>query len=473
MTLSAQEAVTITNKGIQLTLAAGWNESLYAEWAPYEEASTYHVYVKGGQYADYTRIDRQLVRSYGTYNRADALGLRAASDYAIKVVPVVNGAEDEAKASTATGITVRNYHREGYAHDHAEAGIGAYHDDGTLKEGARILYIDDDDALRRLVARALARRGWAVTGAASGAEGVALAAEGGFDLVAVDHYMPGMDGLETLTAINALREPPPVVYVTGSDEGRIAVAALKAGAADYVVKAVGEDFFDLLAASFEQVLDRTRLERAKAAAEAELRASNARLEAMLSEVNHRVANSLQLVSAMIGLQKGVMTDERAREALEDTQRRIRAIAQVHRRLYTANDVEQVDLRDYLGALIEELGESWSSDAMPRTLTLMAEPIRVKTDRAVSIGVIVTELVTNACKYAYPDGAGEVRIRVAREDAQCLLVVEDDGCGMAADEAPKGTGLGTKLIRAMAQSLQTAVEYDPAHRGVRAMLRVPV
>ncbi|SUJ34197.1 Transcriptional regulatory protein AfsQ1 [Sphingomonas paucimobilis] len=111
-------------------------------------------------------------------------------------------------------------------------------------EGARILYIDDDDALRRLVARALARRGWAVTGAASGAEGVALAAEGGFDLVAVDHYMPGMDGLETLTAINALREPPPVVYVTGSDEGRIAVAALKAGAADYVVKAVGEDFFD-------------------------------------------------------------------------------------------------------------------------------------------------------------------------------------------------------------------------------------
>ena len=340
-------------------------------------------------------------------------------------------------------------------------------------EGARILYIDDDDALRRLVARVLARRGWAVTGAASGAEGVALAAEGGFDLVAVDHYMPGMDGLETLTAINALREPPPVVYVTGSDEGRIAVAALKAGAADYVVKAVGEDFFDLLAASFEQVLDRTRLERAKAAAEAELRASNARLEAMLSEVNHRVANSLQLVSAMIGLQKGVMTDERAREALEDTQRRIRAIAQVHRRLYTANDVEQVDLRDYLGALIEELGESWSSDAMPRTLTLMAEPIRVKTDRAVSIGVIVTELVTNACKYAYPDGAGEVRIRVAREDAQCLLVVEDDGCGMAADEAPKGTGLGTKLIRAMAQSLQTAVEYDPAHRGVRAMLRVPV
>ncbi|WP_230482747.1 sensor histidine kinase [Sphingomonas sp. Leaf21] len=336
-----------------------------------------------------------------------------------------------------------------------------------------ILYIDDDDALRRLVARALGRQGYDVSSAASGAEGVAMAAQGGFDLVAVDHYMPGMDGLETLAAITALTDPPPVVYVTGSDEGRIAVAALKAGAADYVVKTVGEDFFDLLSASFEQVLDRARLERAKAEAEAELRASNARLEAMLSEVNHRVANSLQLVSAMIGLQKGVLADAEAREALEDTQRRIRAIAQVHRRLYTANDVELVDLRDYLSALVEELAESWSSDVMPRTLTLTAEPIRVKTDRAVSIGVIVTELVTNACKYAYPDGRGEVRIIVSRDGDQCVLAVEDDGCGMADGQAPQGTGLGAKLIRAMAQSLQSAVEYDPTHSGVRAVLRVPV
>ncbi|MEJ8630770.1 histidine kinase dimerization/phosphoacceptor domain -containing protein [Sphingomonas sp. I4] len=67
---------------------------------------------------------------------------------------------------------------------------------------------------------------------------------------------------------------------------------------------------------------------------------------------------------MIGLQKGVLADDRAREALEDTQRRIRAIAQVHRRLYTANDVEQVDLRDYLGALVEELGKAGRATCCP-------------------------------------------------------------------------------------------------------------
>ncbi|NYD91867.1 two-component sensor histidine kinase [Sphingomonas melonis] len=314
-----------------------------------------------------------------------------------------------------------------------------------------------------------------MTTAESGAEGVMLAASQPFDLIAVDHYMPGMDGLETLERLAALPVMPPVVYVTGSDEGRIAVAALKAGAADYVVKTVGDDFFDLLVASFDQVLDRSRLAREKARAEEDLRASNARLEALLGEVNHRVANSLQLVSAMVRLQAGALADPVARAALDDTQRRIGAIAQVHRRLYSANDVESVDMRDYLGSLVTELAETLTSGDAPHALRVDAEPIRLPTDKAVSLGVIVTELVTNACKYAYPAGdGGEIRVMLAADgDAAFRLAVEDDGCGMTADTAPKGTGLGTKLIRAMAQSLQTIVEYEPRDRGVCATLRAAV
>ncbi|WP_404365610.1 sensor histidine kinase [Sphingomonas sp. MMS24-J45] len=336
----------------------------------------------------------------------------------------------------------------------------------------RVLYIDDDAGLRRLASRTLVRHGFAVTVAEGGAEGVALAQAEPFDLIAVDHYMPGMDGLETLEQLRTLPDVPPVVYVTGSEEGRIAVAALKAGAADYVVKSVGGDFFDLLASAFEQVLERSALERDKAAAEDELRASNARLEALLSEVNHRVANSLQIVSAMVRMQAAALDNEDARLALEDTQRRIAAIAQVHRRLYTSNNVEQVDMREYLGALVEELGETWSSPTAPRTLSLAADPIRLSTDRAVSLGVIVTELVSNACKYAYPSDGGEVRVSLTDDgDAHFRLAVEDDGVGMVADAAPRGTGVGTKLIRAMAQSLQSSVEYGTSTRsGVRATLR---
>ena len=338
-------------------------------------------------------------------------------------------------------------------------------------KGARILYIDDDAGLCRLAVRSLERMGGIVDTAQSGAEGVAKAALGTFDLIAVDHFMPGQDGLETLTQIRALPNPPPVVYVTGSEDSRIAVAALKAGAADYVVKTIGEDFFALLGSAFQQARVKQRLEAAKARAEEELRHSNARLETLLKEVNHRVANSLQLVSTFVHMQSATLPDAAAKSALQDTQRRIQAIAQVHRRLYTGDGVDTVAMDDYLAALVAELQETWSTPDAPRVLTLRSEPIRMKTDRAVSLGVIVNELVSNACKYAYPPtGPGEVRIALTRDgDDRFLLKVEDDGCGIEAGTKPKGTGLGTKVIRAMAKSLQAQLSYDPDHRGVRAIL----
>jgi two-component sensor histidine kinase len=338
-----------------------------------------------------------------------------------------------------------------------------------------ILYIDDDEGLRRLAQRALARRGFTVSLAAGGAEGVEMVRAGQYDLVAVDHYMPGQDGLTTLNLLHALPGCPPVVYVTGSEETRIAVAALKAGAADYVVKSVGDDFFDLLASSFQQALEKVRLRSAKEAVEEELRASNARLEALLREVNHRVSNSLQLVSAFVHMQASVLKDSGAQGALMETQQRIQAIAQVHRRLYTSGDVEFVSLDDYLRALVAELEQTWSTPMSPRKLRLTAEPIKLKTDRAVSLGVIVNELVSNACKYAYaPESEGEVRISLARgPDAHFSLSVEDDGVGMPTDGTIRGTGLGTKLVRAMASSLQAQIRFDTSHRGVKAVLSAPV
>ncbi|WP_326523805.1 sensor histidine kinase [Sphingomonas sp.] len=334
-----------------------------------------------------------------------------------------------------------------------------------------ILYIDDDEGLRRLAERGLKRRGFDVTLAATGEDGIALAASRRFDLVTVDHYMPGLDGLETLKRLRALPTAPPVIYVTGSEEGRVAIAALRAGAVDYVVKSVGEDFLDLLARAIENELARVELSRGKDAAEWELRASHSRLEALLREVNHRVANSLQLVSAFVRLQSSAIEDAQARAALEDTQRRIAAIGSVHRRLYTSNDVEGVELSEYLAALVGELAQSWSNTF---NITLLADKLRVPTDRAVSIGVIVNELVSNACKYAYEDmGGGEIRVLLRKRDGETFeLAVEDDGVGMT-DGAPKGTGLGTKLVRTMAQSLQSAVTYEPRDPGLRASLVAPL
>lgn len=336
---------------------------------------------------------------------------------------------------------------------------------------ARVLYIDDDAGLCRLAARNLGRIGYDVAAATDGSDGVAQAATGGFDAIAVDHYMPGMDGLATLEALRGLPGQPPVVYVTGSEETRIAIAALKAGADDYVIKTIGDDFFSLLDTAFRQAIERRRLAKAKAVAEAELVETNARLETLLREVNHRVANSLQLVSALVHLQSNALSDRAAKAALTDTQRRIEAIAQVHRRLYTGASVDSVAMDDYLAALIGELEETWSTPAAPRALTLACEAIEMTTDRAVSVGVIVNELVSNACKYAYGEGvAGEVRIMLRREgEAGFRLMVEDDGVGMTPEASPRGTGIGTRVVHAMARSLHADLTYDPGHRGVRAIL----
>ncbi len=185
----------------------------------------------------------------------------------------------------------------------------------------RLLYIDDDAGLCRLVARGLSRRGFAVTTACDGRDGVSIATSEPFDAVAVDHYMPLQDGLETLEQLLALPSPPPVVYVTGSDESRLAVAALKAGAADYVVKSTADDFQDLLVSALKQAMDQVRLRRERDAAEHALAEANTRLEAvvarqeaLLREVNHRVANSLQLIASLVHLQAGALEDEAARAA---------------------------------------------------------------------------------------------------------------------------------------------------------------
>ncbi|MEO7411632.1 MAG: response regulator [Sphingomicrobium sp.] len=340
-----------------------------------------------------------------------------------------------------------------------------------MQQVRQILYIDDDPGLCRLVSKLLGRRGHRVETAQSGADGIALARADKFDLIAIDHYMPGMDGLATLAELRKLPDCPPVIYVTGSEESKVAVAAIKAGAAEYVVKSTGDDFVDLLERAFGQALASVRLEQEKAAAEDALRAANERLETLLKEVNHRVANSLQLVSTFIHMQSRGLGNEAAREALADTQRRIDAIAQVHRKLYTSDDVESIEMSDYLAAIVEELEGTWSTPDAPRTIRLVADPLRLHPDKAVSIGVIVNELVSNACKYAYdPASGGEIRVALSRaDDSRFSLMVEDDGIGMVAGDAPRGSGLGSKLVLAMAKSLAADFDYDAAHAGVRARL----
>ena len=131
---------------VNITEAKGWLESAYVKFEIFSGAANYNVYVKGGQYGSYTKIDNKLVRNYGSYGRADAVGLTAGSNYAIKVVPVdASGAENNDCATEATGITVKSYSRQGFAFMGGYS-PGAYNLDGTLKSNAKVFYVSKNTA---------------------------------------------------------------------------------------------------------------------------------------------------------------------------------------------------------------------------------------------------------------------------------------------------------------------------------------
>jgi two-component sensor histidine kinase len=318
-----------------------------------------------------------------------------------------------------------------------------------------LLYIDDDEVLGRLVERGLTRLGFKVVRALSGAEGLKRLQQGGIDAVALDQSMPGLDGLETLERIRAIPDAPPVVFVTASQDSKIAVTALKAGAADYLVKDVQGDFVPLLQVAVTGALRQAELERARAEAEAEIHASRDRFaalaaerEVLLREVNHRVGNSLQIIASLLHLQANSSPQEEVKAALTNAMGRVAAVAQVHRRLYTSHDLKSVLLNQYLDALLEDLRRSAEGNRMSR-LTLKSDAIEIDPDRAVAIGIIVNELVMNAVKYAYPD----------------------EGVGLDAKQNdPRSTGMGQRIVAAMAAKLEASVEPDPRHAGTRIVLR---
>ena len=300
----------------------------------------------------------------------------------------------------------------------------------------------------------------------------ALAAEE-FDVIALDQYMPGLDGLATLARIQALptaagdlrhRRPGQQTGGDGAQGGRIRLRGQ--GCAGRVHSAAE--------GRVPAAVEAMRLRRAKEAAEAEVRRARDRFETLaaeravlLQEVNHRVGNSLQLIAAMLQMQSQASPGQEVKTALLDAATRVMAVAQVHRRLYTSEDVKTVAIDQYLNALIEDLRNSTKDDAFAQ-LSLAADPVETDPDRAVAIGVIVNELVINALKYAYPMGKGPIRVGLKARDegGNAVISVEDDGVGFA-DSAPVGsTGLGQRIVKAMADKLGARISHDSLHRGTR-------
>ena len=342
--------------------------------------------------------------------------------------------------------------------------------DRALESAISVVYVDDDIVLVRLVQKTLGRRGFQVAHAANGDEALAHIATGGVHVIALDHYLANGTGLDFLAKLAVVKDAPPVVYVTGSSEMNVAVAALKAGAADFVPKTVGDDFLVLLGSALQQAVEKARLRAQKEAAERDVRVARDRAETLLAEVNHRVANSLSLVASMVSMQAKAVSNQQAKDALGETQARIYAIATVHKSLYSSGDARTVALDGYLSGLLEQLATSMRDKGLGAVLRHEIEALRLPIDATINLGVVVAEWVTNAFKYAYPDHAGEIRVRLRRLDNEKVeLAVEDDGVGRNDEGSVKGTGLGTRIVNAMASSMGAEIQYLRRQPGTIARL----
>ncbi|THD80920.1 MAG: histidine kinase [Phenylobacterium sp.] len=190
---------------------------------------------------------------------------------------------------------------------------------------------------------------------------------------------------------------------------------------------------------------------------------------LLQEVRHRVANSLQIIASVL-LQNARKTEsDETRGHLRDAHDRVMSVAALERQLASSGDGD-VELGAYFKNLCDSIAASMIGRSEPHALTVTGPGGIVDARVSTSLGLIVTELVINALKHAFPDGrVGKIIVDCDFRNANWSLSVTDDGVGMPRDPALIRTGLGTSIVEALAKQLEASVDIGPAHPGTRVVI----
>ncbi len=210
----------------------------------------------------------------------------------------------------------------------------------------------------------------------------------------------------------------------------------------------------------------------------DLRETNAKLEqavetktALLHEVDHRVKNNLQMVSALILLQSRTIADEGTRRSLREMLSRIEALGTVHRRLYQSDDVTRFDVGAFLRDLVHDLVGIEARDRIVVDYALSA--VEIAAEHAAPVALIVNEVVTNALKHAFPDGRkGTLRVALQVIDDLMRIGICDNGVGEGVTGMSKAS-FGTSLVRTLGRQLKATVTWADNHPGTRVTIDVPV
>ena len=188
-------------------------------------------------------------------------------------------------------------------------------------------------------------------------------------------------------------------------------------------------------------------------------------DVLLREMEHRVANSLQIIASILLLKARSVTSEETRQHLKDAHQRVLSVAEVQRHLHTEAGLEEIDVVSYLSKLCSSLASSMVGDVQPIAVNVTADGGRIDSQKAVSLGLIVTELVLNAIKYAFPMEKAKALIQVTyeTEGSDWKLTVSDNGAGKPASIVASA-GLGTAIVEALVKQLEAKIEVISDSNG---------
>jgi two-component sensor histidine kinase/sensor domain CHASE-containing protein len=201
------------------------------------------------------------------------------------------------------------------------------------------------------------------------------------------------------------------------------------------------------------------IERKKA--EEKVKASLLEKETMLKEIHHRVKNNLQVISSLLNMQSSYLQDENAREALQESMARVRTMAMIHTQLYQSQDLTRVDCGLFIRDLIGNISQAYGRAEPPVAISVDADEIQLDIDTSIPCGLILNELVTNALKYAFPEGrAGKINIRMRSEDNHVALTVQDNGIGFPESiDSTKVKSLGLELVNILVGQMNGKIDMQ--------------
>jgi signal transduction histidine kinase len=335
---------------------------------------------------------------------------------------------------------------------------------------ARILLADDNADMRAYVKRLLSEY-WDVEAVPDGDAALAAARARLPNLVLTDVMMPGLDGFGLLRELRAdprTREVPVILLsARAGEESR--VEGLEGGADDYLIKPFSaRELIARVGAHLE--LSRLRREtaatlaaakaeaerRARAAEEAQvlLEASLREKDVLLREIHHRVKNNLQVIASLLHLQSDQLKDPEGLALVEDMQNRINSMALVHESLYLTGDLARFNFAGYIESLSTHLVQSYRAETSNIRLHTDLDELALDVDTAIPCGMLLNELLTNALKYAFPDGrAGDIHIVLRAEAGQVSLSVRDNGIGLPESLDFRHTeSLGLQLVCLLTEQL---------------------